>query len=66
MYVLLELWQKIMAIPIMNPLSWFMIFKITLQIHSGLYKTRILDPVFWIVASLRVENKYMQSSKSTI
>ena len=25
MYVLLEFWQKIMAIPIMNPLSWFMI-----------------------------------------
>ena len=25
MYVLLELWQKIMAIPIMNPLLWFMI-----------------------------------------
>jgi len=24
-YVLLEFWQKIMAIPIMNPLSWFMI-----------------------------------------
>ena len=24
MYVLLEFWQKIMAIPIMNPLSWFM------------------------------------------
>ena len=25
MYVLLEFWQKIMVIPIMNPLSWFMI-----------------------------------------
>ena len=25
MYVLLEFWQKIMAIPIMNPLSWFTI-----------------------------------------
>ena len=25
MYVLLEFWQKIMAIPIMNPLSWFVI-----------------------------------------
>ena len=25
MYVLLGFWQKIMAIPIMNPLSWFMI-----------------------------------------
>ena len=24
MYVLLEFWQKIIAIPIMNPLSWFM------------------------------------------
>ena len=29
MYVLLEFWQKIMAIPIMNPLSWFMISGIT-------------------------------------
>ena len=25
MYVLLEFWQKTIAIPIMNPLSWFMI-----------------------------------------
>ena len=25
MYVLLEFWQKIIAIPIMNPLSWFVI-----------------------------------------
>ena len=25
MYVLLEFWQKIMAIPIMNPPSWFMV-----------------------------------------
>ena len=25
MNVLLEFWQKIMVIPIMNPLSWFMI-----------------------------------------
>ena len=24
MYVLLEFWQKTIAIPIMNPLSWFM------------------------------------------
>ena len=29
MYVLLEFWQKIMAIPIMNPLSWFMISFVT-------------------------------------
>ena len=27
MYVLLEFWQKTIAIPIMNPLSWFMIMK---------------------------------------
>ena len=25
MYVQLEFWQKIIVIPIMNPLSWFMI-----------------------------------------
>jgi len=25
-YVLLKFWQKKMAIPNMNPLSWFMIF----------------------------------------
>ena len=31
MYVLLEFWQKIMAIPIMNPLSWFMII-VTVQL----------------------------------
>ena len=30
MYVLLEFWQKIMAIPIMNPLSWFMIYGLAL------------------------------------
>ena len=30
MYVLLKFWQKIMAIPIMNPLSWFMI-----QLHGA-------------------------------
>ena len=31
MYVLLEFWQKIMAIPIMNPLSWFMT---TIVVHD--------------------------------
>ena len=31
MYVLLEFWQKIMAIPIMNPLLWFMIMKYRLS-----------------------------------
>ena len=38
MYVLLEFWQKIMAIPIMNPLSWFMIK----QVHR-----KVLISVFW-------------------
>ena len=33
MYVLLEFWQKIMAIPIMSPLSWFMISNVESGFH---------------------------------
>ena len=52
MYVLLEFWQKIMAIPIMNPLSWFMIGEVlrTLRKMSPMYIGEILHT--YIICSL--------------
>jgi len=39
-YVLLEFWQKIMVIPIMNPLSWFMIY-VTISVKTHIVRTSI-------------------------
>ena len=44
MYVLLEFWQKIMAIPIMNPLSWFMI---VLPYYMILYMVELSSKVMF-------------------
>ena len=43
MYVLLEFWQKIMAIPIMNPLSCFMIWYGSTHIQFCLLKAGIVS-----------------------
>ena len=47
MYVLLEFWQKIMAIPIMNPLSWFMIISFVHCVQTKIFQLLLLVQKRW-------------------
>jgi len=48
-YVLLEFWQKIMAIPIMNPLSWFMIRLLPFYPKALLSPKSYWVRVIWVI-----------------
>ena len=76
MYVLLEFWQKIMAILIMNPLSWFMIDVSIFAGHSakraatsaaagsGVTMNDIMQAADWSSQSV-FRNFYYRSSHDT-
>jgi len=57
-YVLLEFWQKIKAIPIMNPLSWFMIVK---NVWDWLHSIVLCTALYNLSSSFGIMLSYVTS-----